>query len=67
MKSILCKKGDMMEEKLGKIVFDGRIYDLDNCEPEKLNKLLQDLKEEEKKLAKQIDEAMNADLADEED
>lgn len=56
-----------MEEKLGKIVFDGRIYDLDNCEPEKLNKLLQDLKEEEKKLAKQIDEAMNADLADEED
>ena len=24
-----------MEEKLGKIVFDGRIYDLDNCEPEK--------------------------------
>ncbi len=57
----------MMEEKLGKIVFDGRIYDLDNCEPEKLNKLLQDLKEEEKKLAKQIDEAMNADLADEED
>lgn len=57
----------MMEEKLGKIVFDGRIYDLDNCEPEKLNKLLQDLKKEEKKLAKQIDEAMNADLADEED
>lgn len=54
-------------EKLGKIVFDGRIYDLDNCEPEKLNKLLQDLKEEEKKLAKQIEEAMNADLADEED
>lgn len=54
-------------EKLGKIVFDGRIYDLDNCEPEKLNKLLQDLKEEEKKLARQIEEAMNADLADEED
>lgn len=54
-------------EKLGKIVFDGRIYDLDNCEPEKLNKLLQVLKEEEKKLAQQIEEAMNADLADEED
>ncbi len=57
----------MMEEKLGKIVFDGRIYDLDNCEPEKLNKLLQDLKEEEKKLAKQIDDAMNAELDDERD
>ena len=54
-----------MEEKLGKIVFDGRIYELDNCEPEKLNKLLQDLKEEEKRLAKQIEENLDANLDDE--
>ena len=54
-----------MEEKLGKIVFDGRIYDLDNSEPEKLNKLLQDLKEEEKRLAKQIEENLDANLDDE--
>lgn len=40
-----------MEEKLGKIVYNGRIYDLDDPEnTEKLEELLKKLKQEEKDL-----------------
>lgn len=60
---ILCQKGDFMEEKLGKIVYNGRIYDLDDPEnTEKLEELLKKLKQEEKDLKAQIDASIQEDL-----
>lgn len=52
-----------MEEKLGKIVYNGRIYDLDDPEnTEKLEELLKKLKQEEKDLKAQIDASIQEDL-----
>lgn len=60
---ILYQKGDFMEEKLGKIVYNGRIYDLDDPEnTEKLEELLKKLKQEEKDLKAQIDASIQEDL-----
>lgn len=44
-----------MEEKLGKIVVDGEIIDLDNATPEKLEKCIEKLKKREQELNDEID------------
>ncbi len=60
---ILCQKGDCMEEKLGKIVADGRIYDLDDIENiDKLEALLKRLEKKEVDIKSQIDASIEEDL-----
>lgn len=52
-----------MEENLGKIVHNGRIYDLDDpTATEKLEGLLEILKQEEEDLKKEIDANIQEDL-----
>ena len=52
-----------MEEKLGKIVADGRIYDLDDIENiDKLEALLKGLEQKEKDIKSQIDASIAEDL-----
>jgi hypothetical protein len=59
----LCQKGDYMEEKLGKIVDDGRIYDLDDIDNiDKLEALLKGLEQKEKDIKSQIDASIAEDL-----
>ena len=55
--------GDCMEEKLGKIVADGRIYDLDDIENiDKLEALLKRLEKKEVDIKSQIDASIEEDL-----
>ena len=52
-----------MEEKLGKIVDDGRIYDLDDIDNiDKLEALLKGLEQKEKDIKSQIDASIAEDL-----
>ena len=52
-----------MEGKLGRIVHDGKIYDLDDIkETDKLEKLLENLKKEEKRIKDEIEKNINDDL-----
>lgn len=52
-----------MEEKLGKIVYNGRIYDLDDpSNTDKLEKLLNELKQDEKAIKAEIDASIIDDL-----
>lgn len=52
-----------MEEKLGKIVDDGRIYDLDDIENiDKLEALLKRLEKKEVDIKSQIDASIEEDL-----
>ena len=52
-----------MEEKLGKIVDDGRIYDLDDIDNiDKLEALLKGLEQIEKDIKSQIDASIAEDL-----
>ena len=52
-----------MEEKLGKIVDDGRIYDLDDIESiDKLEALLGKLEKKEADIKREIDESIESDL-----
>jgi len=54
---------DYMEEKLGKIVDDGRIYDLDDIDNiDKLEALLKGLEQKEKDIKSQIDASIAEDL-----
>ncbi len=60
---ILCQKGECMEEKLGKIVDDERIYDLDDMESiDKLEALLGKLEKKEADIKRKIDESIEEDL-----
>lgn len=47
------------KEELGKIVFDGKIYDLDKLSADELKKLIDRLKEEEEKLEKKYEDLLN--------
>ena len=59
----MCQKCDYMEEKLGKIVDDGRIYDLDDIDNiDKLEALLKGLEQKEKDIKSQIDASIAEDL-----
>lgn len=59
----MCHRGDYMEEKLGKIVDDGRIYDLDDIDNiDKLEALLKGLEQKEKDIKSQIDASIAEDL-----
>ena len=60
---ILCQKGECMEKKLGKIVDDERIYDLDDMESiDKLEALLGKLEKKEADIKRKIDESIEEDL-----
>ena len=48
-----------MDEKLGKIVVDGQLVDLDNTPIEKLKKLKDKLDEKEKNIRAEIDKILN--------
>ena len=48
-----------MDKKLGKIVVDGQLIDLDNTPIEKLEKLKAKLDEKEKKLREEIDKILS--------
>lgn len=57
------KRVIIMEGKLGRIVHDGKIYDLDDIkETDKLEKLLESLESEEKKIKDEIEKNINDDL-----
>ena len=59
----MCQNSDYMEEKLGKIVDDGRIYDLDDIDNiDKLEALLKGLEQKEKDIKSQIDASIAEDL-----
>lgn len=50
-----------MQEKLGKIVHNGEIYDLDDISS-KLEKLLAKLDQEEKEIKREIEDTIKSDL-----
>ena len=52
-----------MQEKLGKIVNNGEIYDLDDVSSiDKLEKLLAKLDQEEKEIKREIEDTIKSDL-----
>lgn len=52
-----------MQEKLGKIVHNGEIYDLDDISSiDKLEKLLSKLDKEEKEIKNEIEDTIKSDL-----
>ena len=53
---VLWRKSDSMEEKFGKVVFDGRLYDLDSMSSKDLMNLLNQIEKKEKDLTDQLDE-----------
>ena len=64
---ILYQKGDYMEEKLGKLEHDGRIYDLDDMNNiDVLEKLLQTLEKEEASIMARIETSIQSDLEEDE-
>lgn len=48
-----------MDEKLGKVVIDGQLIDLDNIPIEKLEKLYEKADKEEKAIREEIDRLLN--------
>ena len=48
-----------MEKKLGKVVIDGQLIDLDNMPMEKLEKLYEKTEKEEKAIREEIDRILN--------
>ena len=48
----------MEEEKLGKMVVDGKLIDLDNIPIEDMQKIIEELEEKEKRMVKKLDEKL---------
>ena len=48
----------MEEEKLGKMVVDGKLIDLDNIPIEDMQKIIEELEEKEKRIVKKLDEKL---------
>ena len=48
----------MDEEKLGKMIVDGRLIDLDNIPIEDMTKIIEELEEKEQRIIKEIDEKL---------
>lgn len=44
-----------MEEKMGTILFDGKLYNLDNMEEEELKALMEKIEQKEKRLQEELE------------
>ena len=64
---VLWEKSDIMEEKFGKVVFEGRLYDLDSMSSEELMALLKEIEKKEDRLTDELDGIYNDGLGDDED
>lgn len=64
---VLWEKSDIMEEKFGKVVFEGRLYDLDSMSSEELMTLLKEIEKKEDRLTGELDGIYNDGLGDDED